>query len=203
MIRNQQPAVVLFVIGMVSLGVLSVIYHDFAYSWQPVPASVPGRGTLAVLSGLLMIGASLALLIRATEAIAIRILFSFLILWQLLKVPALIAAPGMEAVWLGFGEIAVLLAGGWILFAQFSNLDNSAFFRHITGERGIRLARILFGVALVPIGLSHIVYVGITVSFCSVMVTLSHWLGLPDWLRTDGLRSGCSVFCLTACGSND
>jgi uncharacterized membrane protein len=165
LIRNQQLAVVVFVIGMVSLGVLSVIYHDFAYSWQPVPGSIPGRGTLAVVSGLLMVGASLALLFRATEAIAIRILFAFLVLWQLLKVPALIAAPGMEAVWLGFGEIAVLLAGGWILFAQFSNLDSSAFFSHITGERGVRLACILFGVALVPIGLSHIIYVSITASF--------------------------------------
>jgi hypothetical protein len=33
-------------------------------------------------------------------------------LWLLLKVPALLLAPQVEAVWLGFGEPAVLVAGG-------------------------------------------------------------------------------------------
>jgi uncharacterized membrane protein len=102
------------------------------------------------------------LLIQATAATAIRIIFPILVIWQLLKVPALIVAPGMEAVWLGYGEIAVLLAGGWVLFARFSNLEGSSFFKYITGERGVRIAIIYFAIALLPIGLSHIVYVGIT-----------------------------------------
>ena len=45
-----------------------------------------------------------------------RILLPYLNVWLLLKVPALVVAPQMEAVWLGLREIAVLLAGGWILF---------------------------------------------------------------------------------------
>jgi len=162
--RNQQLALVLFVIGMVGMGLLQVVYHDFAYTWQPVPASLPARGTIAVLSGLLMIGASLALLVPATATIAIRIVFPILVVWQLLKVPSLIAAPVMEAVWLGYGEIAVLLAGGWVLFARLSNL-NGSFFKYITGERGVRIATIYFALALLPIGLSHIVYAGITATF--------------------------------------
>ena len=49
---------------------------------------------------------------------------------------------------MGFGEIAMLLAGGWVLFARLSGLENSgSVFRHITGERGILIARIIFGVA--------------------------------------------------------
>jgi uncharacterized membrane protein len=165
MIRNQQLALVLFVIGMVGMGLLQVVYHDFAYSWQPVPESLPARGTIAVLSGLLIIGASLALLVRATAAVAIRIIFPILVVWQLLKIPALIAAPGMEAVWLGYGEIAMLLAGGWVLFARLSNLNGSPFFKYITGDRGVRIATIYFAIALLPVGLSHIVYAGITATF--------------------------------------
>src|SRR5262249_54867534 len=150
----------LFVVGMVGMGLLQVIYRDFAYTWQPVPASLPARGTIALLSGLLIIAASLALLIQATQTIAIRIVFPILVIWQLLKVPSLIAAPGMEAVWLGYGEIAVLLAGGWVLFARFSKLESSPFFKHITGDRGVRIATIYFAIALLPIGLSHIIYSG-------------------------------------------
>jgi uncharacterized membrane protein len=163
-IREQQPAVSLFAIGVILLGALSVIYRDFAYDWQPVPVFHPGREFLAVVCGLFMIAASLGLLFRPTAIIAARALFPFLLAWLLLKVPALIVAPRIEAVWLGFGEIAVLLAGGWVLFARFSELDRSVFFKYIAGERGIRIARIIFGLALLPIGLGHIFYVEITAS---------------------------------------
>jgi hypothetical protein len=159
MTRSQQPALSGFVTGMVGLGILSLIYRDFAYEWQPVLASRPGRQILVLASGLLLVVASVALLFRTTVVIAVRVLFPCLLLWQRLKVPALIVPPGMEAVWLGFSEIAVLLAGGWVLFARFAQLENTAFFTHITEEKGIRMARILFAVALIPIGLSHIVYV--------------------------------------------
>ncbi|HSS97485.1 MAG TPA: hypothetical protein VLK33_10665 [Terriglobales bacterium] len=163
--RNRYLALVLFVIGMVGMGLLQVVYHDFAFTWQPVPDSLPARGAIAIISGLVIIAASLALLVQATQTIAIRIIFPILVIWQLLKVPSVIAAPGMEAVWLGYGEIAVLLAGGWVLFARLSNLDGSAFFKHITGDRGVRIATIYFAIALLPIGLSHIMYAGITASF--------------------------------------
>jgi len=171
MIRQQQPAVTLFAIGLIGLGILSVIYRDFAFDWQPVPAFHPGRDVLAVLCGLFMIAVSVALLFRATAAMAARSLLPFLLAWQCLKIPALVAAPQIEAVWLGFGEIAMLLAGGLVLFARFSGLENSgSFLRHMTGEKGVRIARVIFGAALLPVGLAHIFYVGITAGM------------IPSWL---------------------
>jgi len=164
MIRDQRPALSLFAVGFIGLGILSVLYRDFAYSWQPVPAFHPGREILAVICGLFMIAASIALLFRSTAAIAARAIFLYLLAWQLLKIPALIVAPQIEGVWLGFGEIAMLLAGGWVLFARYSELESSAFFKHLTGKRGIRIACIIFGLALLPVGLSHIIYLQITIS---------------------------------------
>ncbi len=64
MIR-EQPAISLFSIGMVALGALSVIYRDFAFDWQPVPAFQPGKDVLAVACGLFMVAASVGLLFRA------------------------------------------------------------------------------------------------------------------------------------------
>jgi len=86
-------------------------------------------------------------------------LFPYLVVWLLLKVPALVVAPQMEAVWLGFGELAVLLAGGWTLFAVLAGPRERSLFTFATGENAIRIARILFAVSLIPIGLSHLVYV--------------------------------------------
>src|SRR5258708_9809449 len=83
----------------------------------------------------------------------------------------------MEAVWLGFGELAVLLAGGWVLFAKLAGLREGSPLSFATGEKGIRIAKILFAVSLIPIGLSHIVYVKQTADF------------VPAWLP---YRIGCA-----------
>jgi uncharacterized membrane protein len=157
--RTQQPAVTLMAAGMIGLGVLALVYRDFAMQWQPVAAWFPGRTGLACAAGVLMLLCGAGLLFRRTASWSVRVIFPYLIVWFLLKVPALVVAPGMEAVWLGAGEIAVLLAGGWTLFARMAELPPESGIGFLAGERGVRVARILFAVALVPIGLSHIIYV--------------------------------------------
>jgi uncharacterized membrane protein len=159
MTRTQQPALTLFAIGMIGLGALALVVGDFAMQWQPVAPWFPARTILAYGSGVLMLVCGAGLLFRPTAAWAARILFPYCVVWTLLKVPALIVAPGMEAVWLGFGEIAVLLSGAWTLFIRLASIPESSFLFPLTGERSLKAARILFAVALLPIGLAHIVYV--------------------------------------------
>src|ERR1700692_163589 len=159
MTRRQQPALTLFAVGMIGLGILALVYGDFALVWQPVAPWIPGRTFLAYGSGVIMLLGGGGLLFRATAVCAVRILFPYLIVWLLLKVPALVVAPQMEAVWLGFGELAVLLAGGWVLFARLAGLREGSPLTFATGENGVRIARMLFAVSLIPIGLSHLVYV--------------------------------------------
>ena len=127
--------------------------------WQPVAAWVPGRTALAYGSGVIMLLGGLGLMFRATAAWAVRVLFVYLIVWALLKVlRALFVAPQIEAVWLGIGELTVLLAGGWVLFARLSGLSGGSVWGFVTGDKGVRAARILFAVSLIPIGLAHLVY---------------------------------------------
>jgi uncharacterized membrane protein len=165
MTHNQQPALTLFAVGMIGLGILALIYGDFALVWQPVAPWIPGRTILAYASGILMLLGGVGLLLRATAAWSVRILFPYLIVWLLLKVPALVVAPQIEAVWLGFGELAVLLAGGWILFARLAALREGSSLTFATGEKSIYAARMLFAVSLLPVGLSHLVYVKQTAEF--------------------------------------
>ena len=164
MTRSQQPALTLFAIGMIGLGILALVYGDFAMGWQPVAPWVPGRTALAYASGIIMLLGGIGLLFTATVTLSTRILFPYLILWALLKVPALIVAPQIEGVWLGFGELAVLLAGGWILFAKIAGIREGSILAFATGEKGIFIVRILFGVFLIPIGLAHLMYTKETVA---------------------------------------
>lgn len=159
----QQPALTLFAVGITGLGILGLIYGDFALVWQPVAPWIPGRTALAYASGILMLVTGIGLLFRATSKWAVRILFPYLIVWALLKVPALLIAPQIEGVWLGFGELAMLLSGGWMLFARLADLSEGSHLAFATGDRGIRIARILFGVFVIPVGLSHLFYTDATV----------------------------------------
>jgi uncharacterized membrane protein len=168
--RTQQPGLTLFACGLIGLAVLAFIYGDFALVWQPVPAWLPARAAVAYASGVLMLLLGAGLLIPPTRAWSVRILLPYLVLWALLKVPDVVNNPKTEGSWLGLGELTLLLSGGWTLFAIFSNLRSESALSFLAGERGVRMARLLFGISIIPIGLSHIVYLDATVGF------------VPKWL---------------------
>jgi uncharacterized membrane protein len=156
-------------VGMIGLGILTIASGDFIAPWEAVPAWVPARAVLAYACGAVMLGTGLGLLIPRTAAIASRILLGYMILWLLLlKTPSLVLAPQIEASWLGWGEIAVMVAGAMAVDAR------------LNGGPGRLIARYLFGIALPPIGLSHFYYLKET----SGMV--------PGWLP---YRSGWASVC--------
>ena len=135
-------------LGMIGFGVITISSGDFIAPWEAVPAWVPARTMLAYLCGAVMVGTGIGLLIEFTAAIASRILLVYLVLWLLLlKTPTLFTAPGIEVSWLGWGEIAIMVAGAMAVDAR------------LNGGPGRRIARYLFGVALPPIGLSHFIYI--------------------------------------------
>jgi uncharacterized membrane protein len=181
--RNQQPALALFVIGLLGLGVLALHYRDFALVWQPVPAWVPARAAVAYSTGVLTIALGIGLLIPRTRPWSVRILFPYLALWASLKLRDVVTAPGTEASWLGLGELTLLLSGGWTLFAALGQVAEASPTGLLTGGRGLRAARYLFGVSIIPIGLSHLVYLQVTAGY------------VPAWLP---FRNGWAI--LTGAG---
>ena len=163
MTRTSQTPLVLFAAGMIGLGIVALVYGNFAQVWQPAAAWGPGRTGLAYTSGIVMLLGGIGLLLRRTTALSARLLFPYLIIGFLLQVPAVVMTPLVEVNWEGAGEQAVLLSGGWVLFATRSGLGEGSRMAFATGENGLRIARILFAVALLPIGLSHFVYLKDTV----------------------------------------
>jgi uncharacterized membrane protein len=171
-----------FAASMIGLGILGLIYGDFALVWQPVPAWVPGRQVLAYLSAAIEFTAVLALLWPRTAALASRVLFVYVLLWLLLlRVPELLSRPSVEVSWLGFGETAMLVAGAWALFATLTGSEQLGYLRFITAERGVRAAQVLFGLAALPVGLSHWVYTAesakLVPAFLPWHVGLAHFTG--------------------------
>ena len=177
-----KPDRVFFALGLIGLGVLSLVYGDFALQWQPVPASVPGRAFLAYASGVVMIATGAGLLSKRTTRVVSGVLLVYVLLWLLLlKLPQVVMAPLQEYNWLGFGEIAVIVVAGWVIFAGDRRPGESSTLKFVTGESGMRIARIFFGLALIPIGISHFVYAPQTIGFVPA------WLPFrPAWAYITG-----------------
>src|SRR6185369_13055036 len=58
----------------------------------------------------------------------------------------------------------------WVLYTSFAADRDRQRFAFATGDRGVRIARVLYGLALIPFGLAHFIYLQATAPL------------VPDWL---------------------
>jgi len=148
-----------FAATMIGLGILGLIKGDFAPIWQPVPKGVPARELLVYFCAFVSLACGIGLIWQRSAAPAARVLLACLLLWLLaFRVPYLFPVPNVETSW-SASETAVMVAGAWVLYVWFA-----------AGGKGLRVARILYGVALIPFGLGHFIYLKNTVSL------------VPGWL---------------------
>jgi uncharacterized membrane protein YphA (DoxX/SURF4 family) len=146
-------------LGLLGFGALTLLYDDFGLAWQRVPDWVPARGLLAYAAGALEVAAAAALLLKRTSALAAFVLTPYTLLWVLLlDLPPLLSNLGVESAWLSVGERTELFGGVWILAVTLARVQNITNFKHLSDDKALHVARVVFGLALIPVGLSQLFY---------------------------------------------
>lgn len=143
---------ILYAIAMVGFGMVCLVFVDFINSLQPVPATMPGQGFLAILVGAGLTLAGLAILadIKAKPA-ALAVVAMFALGILLLHIPS------------AFTDPALLRSPWWIRTFESLALGGAALILAGLGcnparESWLRAGRIAFGVSLPVFGILHFVY---------------------------------------------
>ena len=158
--RLRPVAAVGLAAGLAGLGLLSLIYRDFTLQWEPVPAHWPARHLLAVASGLILLGAGLAILVRRGRPWGAALAAAFIGLWAVvLHGPRALAHPADLTIWLALAECAAMAIGAFVLLRD--------------PRSGVGIAVRVFGLCCLVFGASHLVYARFTAGM------VPRWLPMP------------------------
>ena len=164
-----------FGFAVLALGVVGLVWHDFALVWQPVPANVPNRQLLAYLVAATELLSGLALLWRRTAlsgAMTLAILFALDVF--LLHVPHIVLHPRIVGSWSGTAEQAALMVGGFLAFLMTARMESAALYR---------ASWVLFGLCCLAWGAAHFAYEKETADFVPKYMPM----GQVFWARATGV----------------
>ncbi len=158
---------IVFALAITAFGTLCVAYGDFLSALQPVPASIPAQRLLAIATGVLLLGAGLAILVDRGTGRAARLLIVLFLSWiLLLHIPSAFLEPRLlrSPWWIRTFE-TVALTGAAVILA--------AGARPPVPASWLRAGRIAYGAALPVFGTLHLIYPE------SVAALIPPWYPLP------------------------
>lgn len=159
-----------FAATMIGLGAIGLFRPDFVPLWNPVPATVPAGELLLYLGAVISLICGIGLLVQRVAITAARLLLATLLLWMLLfRLPNFLHAYAFEACWSVF-PLAVMLAAAWVIYVRLAADWDRMHLSFISGNNGLRIARVLYGLSLIFFGTAHFIDVKDTVSL------------IPNWL---------------------
>ena len=162
-----------FAATLIGVGILGLIRGDFTAVWDPVPKNVPAREALAYLCAFISLACGIGVLWQRTAVVAARVLLAYLLLWLLLlRVPGVLLSFTI-GFWWSACKSAVMVAAAWALYIRVAADWDKQRLAFAAGDKGLRVAQALYGLALIPFGIAHFLYLKETA------VLVPGWLPSP------------------------
>ena len=162
---------VAFAVTMIGLGIMALVRGEFPPIWSGAPKGLPGREALVYLCALVSLFSGAGLFWQRTAAASSGVLLACFMVWLLaFRVPLILTAPTSSGMWWACGETALMVAASWTLYAGLAAAAGRERRRFAAGDTSVRIARALYGLALIPFGVAHFTFLERTVSM------------VPSWL---------------------
>jgi uncharacterized membrane protein YphA (DoxX/SURF4 family) len=136
-------------LGAIALGLVGLIWGDFATVWQPVQDSVPHREALAYVVAVCLLSAGVSIQWRRSAPPGLLMLAVLYFIFALLWLPRVIGYPQIFGTWGGLLEEMALVAAAVIVYSSLMPRDSGR------ALRTAQIGRLLFGVCVLSFGLGH------------------------------------------------
>jgi uncharacterized membrane protein YphA (DoxX/SURF4 family) len=139
-------------LGAVALGLVGLVWGDFATVWQPIqalPFAVPHRKALAYVAAAFLLSAGVAVQWRRSAPAGLLVLAILYLIFALLWLPRVVGYPHIFGTWGGFLEELALVAAALVAYASLAPHDSAR------PSRAARIGRLSFGVCVLSFGLGH------------------------------------------------
>jgi uncharacterized membrane protein len=164
-------------LAAIALGLVGLVWGDFASVWQPVPAGLPYRASLAYITAALLIVTGMAMLWQRTAQGGAMVLAAIYFLAALCWVPRIVGFPRIFGTWTGFAEEFALVAAGLAAYEMLASGESAK------GTKWARISRLVFGVCVLAFGCAHFFALAETARM------VPHWmpLGQKFWAVATGI----------------
>ena len=186
MLRIASVGHAVFAATLVVLGIMGVIKGTAI--WEPIPKTIAGHEALVYLTDVIFVAVGAGLLWKLTATAAARVLFAYFLCWWLLaRVPGLFRSLSVDVYWSACRD-AVMVAAAWVLYSWFAGDWDRHRLGFMVGDKGLRIARGLYGLAMIPFGLAQFQYVARTAGL------------IPSWLPWHLFWAYFTGWCFVAAG---
>jgi uncharacterized membrane protein YphA (DoxX/SURF4 family) len=151
----------LFGISVAGLAILCLVYGNFSPAVDPLPDLLPWPKFWEYGSGVTLLAASAGLFFASTALASAIIIGVCETIWAAARARPIFHEPLSVGSWYGVAEALGPLVGVWILYALLRR-EHGAPVSAMTGDRALRVARVLFGAACVVYGAAHFAYAAYT-----------------------------------------
>lgn len=163
-------------LAAIALGVLGLVWGDFATDWQRVPADIPHHLALARAAAIYELVAGVGMLWRGSRRVSALLLTAVYTIFVLLWVDRVVAHPLVYDNWGNVFEELSLVAAGVVVFASLGN--------GMGRWRAVGFAINAYGVCVVSYALVQIIYLPGAASF------------VPRWIPPGGpFWAGATAIC--------
>ncbi|MGA7522363.1 MAG: hypothetical protein WBW84_07760 [Acidobacteriaceae bacterium] len=150
--RNPLPfGLCVFAAAAICLGLLGLVWSDFALTWQRVGPDASHRLALARLAALIELGCGIALLWTPTRRVGALLLTALYAVFVLLWIPPVVAHPAIYDGWGNIFEELSLVFGGLVAFTVVAPPDSAWSRRRRTFAR-------LYGICPISFAIDQLVY---------------------------------------------